>query len=231
MQSDFNWLLQEILAHWFIRVLGIAGGAALPALLALRKSRWAAPIAYGLFGLVLTSVFFFTLDMRNALVKTASASAATAATAINTDNIEANVRAWLDTFNFGVAKLNEDPQTHFVLAVTTKAGRKLSVKRTKALDQHLAVTWTWVPPVELQQRLDRMPTSSSNKLASDLRIEMARYRTAYANLRAPLKSVYLERIIPITPTLTEDTFINTVNEVELASILALETVARAVGSN
>lgn len=55
---DFDWLWQEVFGHWAVRLLGIAGGAALPAILKLRNSRFASPLVFGFVGLFLMVSLF-----------------------------------------------------------------------------------------------------------------------------------------------------------------------------
>jgi hypothetical protein len=145
---------------------------------------------------------------------------------ITVDNIESRIRAYLDTFRLGQAKLTEDPNRTFGLVVTTAGGRPISVFQPKSPNHYLVFHASVVVSDSDQRTLALLPMTQQELIVRDLRAVMALSKSGYSNIGLPLKNMLVEKMIPITDQLTEAAFIGALDEVESGQVLLLELFSK-----
>lgn len=210
------------LAQNLLSAVIVLGGGALIAILQATHSHWTGPVLYGCAGSASLAILIFALTGRPILSKKQPQT--------TVDNVETNVRAWLDYFGLGVQKRTE-AEALFAFLVTCRSGMGLYVARMKARDRYIAFGSNIEVSAEHREVLAKLPKEKSGRIAEELALELAKTGVGY-NLEiqsdGTMTRISLQRNIPITPNLTEDTFIGHLDQLESNAHVAREAVRLAI---
>jgi hypothetical protein len=207
-----DWLWQGVLTNGLWWSFVVAGGA----VIAIGKAkgwRWVTPILYGfaasalvLFIIVMAHMWkLFPLEQR-----------------ITPKTAESNIRRWVDKFHLAVQALPDNPNEYFTLKVTTLSGKPLLIHQSKALENYLQMQAIISVSPEDQKFLTKLSAKEAGFLIGNLRVEMARARVGSFNIGLPLTTFAIVKSVPIV-FLSESAFVQNIDEMELAEVIALET--------
>jgi hypothetical protein len=206
LEGVFGNLLAEL-----VLALGIS---ALIALIKTKKEKWAGPVLYGLTGFVLVFVLGSAL--------TGNAPLSTKPQLITSENLEPNLRTWLDNFHLSVTK-REDPNSFFSFDVVLRGGQGLTLSRHKNLDKYLALAAGVTPGEDITDKYNHLTDDQRTEIAEDLNVELGRARLSFA-FNLP-KQIVIESFIPITPNLTEYDVIKTIGDFDGSILLVRSSMA------
>ena len=209
-----DWLWQGFISNglWWLAVLlvGIA-----VAYIRKKYAGWAPPILYGLGAFLLTAGIMLSIAAWSALP--------TRQPQITPDNVETNIRAWLDAFSLATKRLPDQPQNVvFLFEVRPKPDMPILVARTRPLDRYLVIQANIdISPLH-KALIEKLTEVERAKLFLELSVELARAKIGY-EISFPLSKITVMRRVPITNNLTEDVFIDRIGEVETAVNLARQS--------
>lgn len=195
----------------------ILGGGLVLALLKKKGSAWFAPALYGLIGCGLVAVVVIAFVVLTRIPKPPPD--------ITSENVEANIRTWLDSFGWSTKRV-DDPLATFALVATLDNGTPIEIARPKAADHYISLASALVFTPEQKEQLDKISKAEANQLADDVKIEMTRMKTGY-EMRQP-ESITLSRQILISNNLTEGVFLQNIEEMDSAIALAKITMVRSL---
>jgi hypothetical protein len=203
--KGFDWLWQELLGNWLFWVLGLAGGS----ITALLRKYWptlAGPVLFGLAGFALTAVIVVSVKTHQVMSQIIDHPP------ITTSNVEENIRVWLDSFNYGVKRADND-KSIFRLLVTSPGGtRQFFVQQHKDMSRYLVLNFNVVYPKSVQNSLKGLSETQFNTIVGKLKMEMVRLKLAFGDVSR--EGISISRLVPITDQLTEHAFIENVLELE-----------------
>jgi hypothetical protein len=128
------------------------------------------------------------------------------------DNVESNIRTWLDTFNYSVRVIKDNPpDIIFALEATNVYGQQLVILRPKARDNYIQLQMTAVPPLDYQNRFTKLSESDKKEYLGQVSLEILKARTHSFNFVGLPKLVEVSHSIPITNDLNADSFIREVD--------------------
>lgn len=183
-----------------------------------RASPWLVPLCWGIGASV---VILLGAGALAVIAKSAPLSA----TATTVDNIEANIRHWVDTFHLSIQRVADDPASYFAYNVSSRYGRTTTIIRSRQLERYLLMqNSVSVGPEHLRQ-LTALPQPQAILLVRDLSIEMARFKIGF-EYNIPLTVVVIKKTLPITTDLTEASFVQAFDEMESAQVLLLNLIPR-----
>jgi hypothetical protein len=206
----WNWLWQGILTNWLAYLLALAGGAMLT-WLKLRKPRWAEPVTAGLTAFAIIAVGLYFLKAGSVLPSWSSR------TAVTPENIESVARTWLDHFQFPTQVMPATSDNYFGLVAMTGTV-PVSIFRPTSHDQTLVFETQLFLSKDQGKVFSGLSTDQQDHVRRVLALELGRLGLSY-QLTDPL-TLTLARHTPITTGLTEDTFMEQVQLVLSASVVA-----------
>jgi hypothetical protein len=210
---DWNSIWTGIVSNLFYGLL-LLGGGTLIAYLRKKQSSWFVPAFWGLgaSALILVCIWAWkgihSFPERRAL--------------ITSENVEANIKTWLDEFQVST-KNSPNPSEDFGLVATLMNGDPIAIVRLKDHDRYIVFQTTLTISPEHLAMIDKMDSNQRLQLQQDLTTELARAKCDFG-LSDPLKTVTLTARIPITPDLTEDEFLSKLDEMDDAIIIARNTI-------
>ena len=172
--------------------------------LARYASPWTEPVLYGLAAFAAVSVGILCLRQMGRLSKARTTF----------QNVEAQVRTWLN--NFRVAVQNDpSPEAYFRVIATMASGAKIIVGRPKGeFSDYIIFRSEITPTPQEQATIANLPDEEVERLLSEIRLELARATVGYSGLARPITTVVLFKRVPIGEALTEDLFISKLDEME-----------------
>jgi hypothetical protein len=144
---------------------------------------------------------------------------------VSADNIEENLRKWLDRTNLTV-KNDPTPHTYFRYVVTTDGGKKIILGQAKnESPDYLQFRAEISTSEEEKTELREFDQEEVTRLTLELQLELARARIGYSGLA--IDGFAITKKIPITHSMTEDQAIRCVWEMEavLNQIFAVGALA------
>jgi hypothetical protein len=143
------------------------------------------------------------------------------------ENVEANIRVWLDNFRMTFRK-EATPNAHFELTVYFQPGRNIGIRRFKDSDRYINLGVSiGVGPQDVA-KLQRMNGPQIKRFNSQLTFELLRSKANNFRIVGPpatfLSEVHLEQRLPITPLLNEDAFMSALNAMDNLAMLTLFTI-------
>lgn len=140
---------------------------------------------------------------------------------ITSDNLEVNVRQWLDDFHLSV-KRKDDPDAFFSFDIVGPSGG-MTLRRAKKLDKYLVLGAIAGLDEKLMNEYSRLSDEQKAELDSDLKLELARARLSF-EYRLP-GPILISNAIPITANLTEYDVIKNISDFGDAILLVKTSVA------
>jgi hypothetical protein len=184
---------------------------------------WARPIMNGLItGVVVFALF---LCMRAIL------ALPVARARISPENVGDFVLGWLHKFNLEVKGLQDD-DCYFLYKVTTDGGKVVTIRRSrKTYSDHL--TFRALITLSDAEKAEFESFTEHEKIALKLQIqlELSRAIMGYKTDGWLVEDVWLFKHVPISPTLNEETMINTIWEMEAMVTTLFATGALAISAH
>lgn len=211
--------LLGIFSNWVADALGASAMVGvLLAWLKKRGSSWLIPLCWGLSGSVVVLIGASALK----IVSTPTPTVLD----VNPSNVEAYLNQWIDAFHFGRRKLPEDPVYFFKYEITNTSGRFLQVARLRSSpwDRYLTFTSSVSLAGEEATKISKLSEGNMAILVHDLRMEVARSKIGFSNLGTPLTTINLEHSVPITTDLSDASFVESINNIDLTLVLLLNFI-------
>jgi hypothetical protein len=214
-----DWLLQSLLARVVWEMLLIFGVGTVLGYLKAKMPELAPRILYGLAGATCVATLLFAFTGRAVFSKEPPET--------TVDNVEQNVRSWLDWYGVGVTKRSTTDE-FFAFSVTMRSGNVLGVARPKDRDRYLILRTSLTS--DLTSVIDKMNDLQKARLGDEVMLEMARSRATY-HWDPPSGGMDIMKIVPISSALTQDTFASRVEELDAEIELARESVRLSIDRN
>lgn len=176
---------------------------------------WFTSALWGLIGSALIAVIVAAFEIWRRLPKPTPE--------VTPENVEANIRAWLDSFRLSV-KREDNPIALFTLVATPDNGMPIVIWRPKALDRYVIVEATITISPEDKPLFDNLPAEEKGIFATRLSVELSRASMGFVMDLDKSNVIGLQRRLPITADLTESNLMTTVDEVGNARLRALRTL-------
>jgi hypothetical protein len=200
-----NWFIRGLITNW-VSALVIGAGGIIVAFLARNASLWATPALYGLGGSALLAVSIYAGK--------AIARLPAKRHLIDPNNVEKEVRSWLDNFRVGVRNA-PIPEAYFRFIATMDSGTKIIVGRLRTeLSGYILLRAEVIPSPEERRMIAQLSGEEVMNILSEIKLELARARVGYSGLVIPVGTIALFKRIPLTAALTEDLLINRLEEME-----------------
>jgi hypothetical protein len=209
----FNWLWQSLVGNILTLFLVSAAGVGV-AFLKRRTSSWLFPSLYGLAAAALMAVILICLMGASALPKKQPSL-------ITDDKVESAIRGWLDDFGLST-KVVTDQGLVFGMETNLTNGDPLTIVRLKEHDRYIVVQATLMLAPVHKAILDKLSKEESDQVFRQVNLELALSRIPYQTPE-PLTAVTFATRLPLSG-ITEDSFIEKVDEVESGIIIARSTI-------
>lgn len=210
---NLNWLWQGLLTNW-LAATGIFCLGVLLVYLKAKAPRLSSLILYGLGVCTLLTVILCAFRVIATLPQEIPE--------ITPKNIETNIRTWLDRFELGTRRTT-NADSYFMYEVKLKNNAVVVISRSKNIDNYINFGANLEITKEIKTIMNNLKNEQVEHLVHEIILEMARYKIE-SMIVLPLNNVLLHRRVPITNNLTEDTFIERINEVGFALNIANETI-------
>jgi hypothetical protein len=199
-------------------VLGVTG-AAVMGYLGLTGSQLAIG---GLFGLV-TFILIFVASL---VIRAPRLIALLQPPKVTPENIEGLIRKWLDEFGLSVRTERSQEQNYFHLQTTPVNGHQIDIVRMKDRSRYVFLRAGVITSGEHAQQITALAPDEKMRLVLAISLELARLGLTYnVDFDSPTQQVVtFARMVPITDALTEDVFIERVDQVSLATTFVLQTI-------
>jgi len=139
---------------------------------------------------------------------------------ITAENLEANVRQWLDDFHLTVKKRDE-PEDFFSFDIMGPENG-MTLRHAKRLDKYLVLGAVVSLGGELVNEYKNLSDEQKSELGNNLRLELARAKLSF-QYQLP-KQILIENAIPITKSLTEYDLIKSISEFDDAILLVKTSI-------
>lgn len=223
-----DWLWQALVSSVTWEIILFLGGAAVLERLKAKKPEIAAKVQYVLIGLACLMVIMFALTGRAVLSHEQPVT--------TVENIEQNIKAWIDNDNLTIQKV-EDPGAFFEYTIRVQNGTPISFARVKNREKYIEFQANITLAPEHQKMLSKMPKAEAAKVEEEIILELSRSRMGYhfegTTPDLPFQVIAIQKAIPITESLNEATFTDYINqiddavqEVKSAAGLAIEDGAK-----
>jgi hypothetical protein len=215
-----HWLVSNT-ATALYSMLVVAVVGAIGTFLLRRYSSWGTPALYGLAAFTLLCVSGL------ATISTVSELSQMRQPHITPGNVEENVRKWLDNFQLSTKPLTkpEAPNSIFALQVTTDSGLPITVACPQDLPRYLVLQVSITLSPEHRAMFSKLTEEQESDLERDLRHEMAKCAVPCV-IVGQLEKVAIQRRLAITDGLTEDAFMEHMDEMAFAFVVANDTIVR-----
>jgi len=138
---------------------------------------------------------------------------------VTPENIEISIRKWLDTFRLS-AKPEVFPEAFFALVVTPMPNLNVLVMRLKAFERYIVIQSTITVSPEHKAMIDNLSPDDRNVFAARYAAELANMSVGWT-LDLPNNVISVERRLPITENLSEDSFMRAIDLVTSAKFGAI----------
>jgi hypothetical protein len=206
-----------VLSNWVADAIGTAlvGGTML-AWIKKRHPSWISTMCWGLGGAI--AILIGAGALRVVALPSPMSSGVT------TDNIEAQVRKWLDKLGHSTTPV-ESTDKYFQFNVTSGDGSNFVIARPKGVfDQYLVMVGT-VTIKESQLKL--LSDGGVRKLMRYIQIEADRLKIS-VSMNSPPTRITVATRIPISPQLTEDIFVDHVADIEFSEHSVADIIALCI---
>jgi hypothetical protein len=178
---------------------------------------WARPIMNGLIAAAITLTLFMCVR--------AILSLPPARTRITPDSIAPILLSWLHKFNLEVKMLG-DAESYFIYKVTTDGGKVITVRRTRnQFSDYISIRALVNRPDDIKKHLDALSEQQKAILRVKLALELSRGIIGYKTDAWLSEDLWIFKHVPISPTLSEETVINAIWEVEAMISIVYNTAA------
>jgi hypothetical protein len=147
---------------------------------------------------------------------------------VTLDNVEQHIRAWSDKFGLAVQRDERmEDQSYFALIVTGKDSIKRGVARLKKLDRYVIVFCNLVLAETHKATYDTLSEAQKTEIDEIVALDLSRSGFRF-EIQPQLKKVSIEKELPITEALSEESFINALDDVGRAWKIARIQIVQAL---
>jgi hypothetical protein len=141
------------------------------------------------------------------------------------DNVETNIRTWLDGYGVGVTR-REIPDAFFAFGVTLPNGVGVLVLRPKEKDRYIGFRADIELSREHMAIFDKLSPQQQRDVLAEITLEMSRSKATYDLVPPPppFKSLRIIKMVPITNDLTESSFATDLDEMDSNALLAGKSI-------
>lgn len=194
----------------------VFGSGGVLAILKVWYPEWLPVAGWFLAGSALAGVIVASLTLLRRLPKPAPE--------VTTDNAEANIRAWLETFRVGT-KTHDIDQSKFAIEITLENSFKSLIHQPKALGARYVLIESFLEiGKEDKVEFDKLPIQEQAVFGAQLKVELAKTGMGFGMDLAKNK-VSLNRRVPITANLNEGTFMEAIEVMDSARQRVLMTMS------
>ena len=198
---------ENIVASILYALLILAGGTVLAVLKSIAPNLFSY-VLWGLVGSALTAVIVAAWIIFKRIPKLPPET--------TPENIEANIRRWLDSFQLSVKKV-DDENAIFTLVATTDSDMKIAITRLKAFDRYVLLQSAINIAPEDKVRFDALSLDERGRFAASLTVELARSGLGF-QMKLDQNIITLDRRVPITSGLTEVSFMEALDHLDRSKI-------------
>jgi hypothetical protein len=178
---------------------------------------WARPIMNGLIAGAITLTLFLCVRAILALPR--------AQQRIAPDTIAPILLSWLHKFNLEVKMLSEN-ESFFMYRVTTDGGKVITLRRTRnQFSDYISVRALISRPDDIKKHLDALTDQQKAVLRIKLSLALSKGVIGYKTDAWLSEDLWIFKHVPISPTLTEETVVNAIWEVEAMVGIVYNTAA------
>ncbi|MGD0275198.1 MAG: hypothetical protein ABSB79_03915 [Syntrophales bacterium] len=142
---------------------------------------------------------------------------------IASDELQNTLEGWLSHSGYTFTQ-KIDPEYDFYMVVTVPSREKdIGIGRLKTHPQNISIESRIIICAEYQERIKKLSLTQLR----NIRIEIDRLRLDYYKINLPNDILLIKRV-PITSSLTEDTFIKSITELEVGVDLVMNTMLRDI---
>jgi hypothetical protein len=218
-----EWLVHSLLSRLAWEIVIILGGGTVLGYLKAKAPQVASPALYGIAGAALLSILLFTFTGRAVLSQ--------AQPETTTDNVEENIRTWLDGYGVAVTK-EKYPNAMFTYRVTLRNGTTVGVIRSKEDPRYIGFRADIKMDPDHIAILKKMTLEQKQDVIVEVTMEMARSKVNY-NLGSPAleDTMKIAKSVLITNALTEDSFASHLSDMDSDVQLARGAIRFALERN
>jgi hypothetical protein len=144
---------------------------------------------------------------------------------VTTKNVESKVREWVDSFGWSTKKVS-DPSWYFGFEIRLKNDIPLALVRLKEYGQYLTLAAKVETGPIHKPLFEKLSKADQEEFSRELRLELARAKIG-SGVKLP-NEVTIEKLIPITDSLTEASLIDAIQEVQFAVVLVSVTITLGI---
>jgi len=145
------------------------------------------------------------------------------------DNIESQIKAWVEEFGMGYAKVTPTPaDAYFLLDLTATSGRHIGVGRFKS-NRWLQFRSEMDMSSSVLARIKALSQPQAERYSDEVFLDLNRAGVGFMTFGAPINHVTLMKAVPVTPALTEDAFFSTIDQMDSAGGVATYSVLMSIG--
>jgi hypothetical protein len=215
-----DWLLQSLFSRVVWEVLLMLGVGGVLGYLKANMPELAPRILYGLASATCVGILLFAFTGRAILSK--------APPEITVDNVEQNIRTWLDTFKVG-EQVESDETAYFTYAVTLANGNHVIVARSKGRDHYITFTASVMVSADHASLLAKMDANEAQQIEDEVDLDLAMFKIGRTMIGSPLKGVLIIKSVPITSSLTESEFASALDEMDNGLAVARQAIRTSIG--
>jgi len=215
---EWKTFRENIASNLAAALIVLISGSSL-AILKIYLPMFATPILYGLAGGACVATVLFTL--------TGKAIFSRKQPETTLENIEVNIRAWLDNFHLSAKKEHLD-NAHFCLLVVLNSGNGIVVARLNPTERYLTFQTRIGLATEHQIPIDAMIPQQRDRVMREIMVELAKTKVGFRLEGPPFRSILIMKTSFITTRLTEDAFLATLDEMDSAVNLAKLVTVMAI---
>jgi len=141
---------------------------------------------------------------------------------VTTKNIERKVRQWTDSFRLPSKILTND-KLYFGIAIELPSKLPVAIRRSKDHPLYLTLRSRIITTDKQRVLLDKMPEETQESVLRMIHLECGRSKIE-SHWNKKLEFVCIHKQIPITPDLTEARLIDSLNEVNFAAVVVVNTI-------
>jgi len=154
---------------------------------------------------------------------------------ITPENIDAYIPKWCDHWGF-IVQRRSFPGFYFQYRIGLPLSEfQVTVARPRSHDQYLQFENDIVSDPAVYATLNKFSEDKRKSVREEVSLELAgKTNVGYSFFPdgpAPVQQIILQKVVQITPTLDEGTFINDVKELDLASTVASRSMLLAIEHN
>ncbi len=141
---------------------------------------------------------------------------------VTTKNIEQKVKQWIDAFGLTRRIVNNE-KLHFGIQVSIPPRFIVTIGRPKDRPSYLTLVSSFRLSKQQRALFDKMTEEEKMSIYRTIRLECGRSKIGH-HMHENLEVLFIHKTIPITPDLREARVIDSINEVQFAANVVMDTI-------